>query len=273
MTQQGSYNIKTVTSDPSTEINRLKSQVNLFWEQEWKHYIEFGLRDGMHIAELGSGPGFLSEKILEHLPNADLVAAEIDPFLVEFATDYLKRKDLHRCTVIQKSIMETGLPENSFDFAITRLVLEHLPEPVNAVREVFRILKPGGKAVFVDNDFEMHIMTHPHVRRLRELYDAYCQSRYAEGGNPKIGRELPVLLKKGGFSNVNFEIISAHSEITGDAVFLKSEGLSIPSKLVADGFLASKILAEISVEWQKMIKSERHSIVRQLFIASGQKVQ
>jgi SAM-dependent methyltransferase len=254
------------------EINRLQAQVELFWEKESKHYVEFGLKDGMFLAELGSGPGFLTEKIIEKFPNIHVTAVEIDPFLVDYARNYLASKELRHYEIIQNSIMDTGLNDNSFDFAVVRLVLEHLPDPVNAVREVFRILKPNGRAVLVDNDFEMHIMTYPEVMEMRELYDAYCKSRYREGGNPKIGRELPLILKQGGFSKVDFEIIGAHSEIRGEAAFLKSEGIGIPSKLVQDGFLASKMLGKIAVKWRQMMKNSEHCIVRQLYMAVGEKV-
>jgi ubiquinone/menaquinone biosynthesis C-methylase UbiE len=270
MNIQGSYQIRTIASNVEKEIQRLKAQVDLFWEQELKHYVECGLRDGMSIAELGSGPGFLTEKMLTAFPHLKVTAIEIDPLLVAYAKDYLSSKKLEY-KIIQSSLMDTGLAANSFDFAITRLVLEHLPDPVGAIQEVLRIVKPGGKAVFVDNDFNMHIMTHPHIAELRELYDAYCQSREAEGGNPKIGRELPVLLKKAGFAKVNFEVICAHSEVVGDELFLASEGIGIPSKLVQDGFLSSKVLAKIAVEWRNMLKSANHSILRQLYMASGEK--
>lgn len=272
MNQQGSYQIKTIASNPEIEINRLKAQVELFWDKEFKHYIEFGLDDGMKVVELGSGPGFVSEKILEKFPNSKITAVEIEPFLIDYARKYLSEKGVNNCTIINGSIMDTGFQENSFDYAITRLVLEHLPDPVNAVREVLRILKPGGKAVFIDNDFEMHILAYPHVAGLRELYDAYCRSRYAEGGNPKIGRELPNVLKLGGFSKVDFEVICAHSEIMGNEIFLKSEGIGIPGRLVHDGFLTSKVLGKISVEWRNMIKNKNHAILRQLYLAVGEKL-
>lgn len=272
MNQQGSYQINTISSCVEAEISRLKAQVELFWDKEFKHYIEFGLSDGMLIAELGSGPGFVTEKILGILPNTKITAIEIDPFLADYARKYLSQKKLIQVEVLQKSIMQTGLAENFFDFAVIRLVLEHLPDPVNAVREVFRILKPGGKAIFVDNDFEMHIMTYPNILELRELYDAYCRSRYAEGGNPKIGRELPNILKRGGFSKVDFEIINAHSEIVCEEIFFKSEGIGIPVKLVQDGFLSSKSLGKISMEWRNMLKDENHSILRQLYIGVGEKL-
>jgi len=271
MHSQGSYQIRTIASNVEKEIQRLKAQVDLFWEQELKHYVEFGLRDGLSIAELGSGPGFLTEKMLATFPHLKVTAIEIDPFLVAYAKDYLSQKHSHQCENLQGSLMDTGLAANSFDFAITRLVLGHLPDPVGAIQEVLRIVKSGGKAIFVDTDLGMHIMTHPHIAELADLYDAYCQSRMAEGGNPKIGRELPALLKKGGFSKVKFEVICAHSQIVGNELFLASEGVGIPSKLVQDGFLSSKVLARVTVAWRDMLKNPNHAIFRQLYMAIGEK--
>ncbi|UJF34757.1 class I SAM-dependent methyltransferase [Paenibacillus hexagrammi] len=193
MSQQGSYQISTIASNIEKELDRLKAQVGLFWDKELKHYKEFGLIDGMSVVEIGSGPGFLSEKILEHFGSVHITMMEIDPLLVDYSKRYLAQKHDTRYDISQGSITETGLPENTFDFAIIRLVLEHLPDPIDAVREIFRILKPGGKAVFVDNDFEMHIITYPQILQLRELYDAYCKSRYSEGGNPRIGRNCRCL--------------------------------------------------------------------------------
>lgn len=271
MTQQGSYHVQSIASNIEIEIKRLQAQVELFWQNELKHYIEFGLRDGMSVVELGAGPGFMIDKIAAHFSQCDLTALEIDPLLVEYAKNLLTQRERQHCTILQGSIMATELPTNSFDFALIRMVLEHLPDTAGAMREVWRILKPGGKAIFVDNDFEMHIMTYPHIPELRELYDAYCQARHSEGGHPKIGRELPVLLKKNGFTHVAFEVISAHSNIVGDEMFFRSEGIGIPSKLVKDGYLSSKTLGKISVGWRNMVKHQDHAIIRQIYLAAGEK--
>lgn len=272
MEQQGSYQVNTISASIKNEINRLKGQVELFWDNEFKHYIEYGLEDGKSIVEIGSGPGFVTEKILQSFPNVQITLVEREPLFVDYSGKYLSEAGYENFDIINKSIMNTELPDNKFDIAIIRLLLEHLPDPVNAVKEVYRILKPGGKAIFVDNDFEMHIMTYPRIPELRDLYEAYCSSRYAEGGNPKIGRELPYILKKGGFSNIYFESINAHSEVVGEDLFFKSEGIGIPVKLVQDGFLSSKKLAKVSVGWRNMLKNENHSIIRQLYMAVGKKM-
>lgn len=271
MSNQGSYVIQKFTTTVATEIQRLKAQVELFWSKELRFYKMFGLKDGMAILECGSGPGYVMEKLLREFQLSHGVALEADPYLFEVLNNNKELIEFKRCKMVKNSMMATGLPENSFDFALTRLVLEHLPDPAGAVREVYRVLKPGGKAVFIDNDFDIHLKTYPEISELDDLYSAYCKSRYNEGGNPKIGRELPGILKKNGFSNVDMEVLSAHSEIVGDKVFLKSEGVGISSQLVKDGYLSSKKLDAIAQKWHSLLKEEGHAFFRQLFMAVGEK--
>jgi ubiquinone/menaquinone biosynthesis C-methylase UbiE len=271
MTTQVSYKVTTIASNVDKEIERLRAQVELFWDCEAKHYVECGLRDGMSVVELGCGPGFTTGRLLETFPGLTITAIDLDPLLLDVARDRLAEAYPGRVEFRVGSIEDTRLPADTFDFALTRLVLEHLPDPVAAVREVVRILRPGGRAAFVDNDFEMHIMTSPSVDSIGELYEAYCRARIAEGGNPRIGRELPGVLAAGGLSRVGFEVLSAHSAIIGTEIFLGSEGVGIPTKLVRDGFLSSKALARISVSWRDMMANPNHSILRQLYLASGEK--
>ena len=271
MSTQVSYRVASIAGSVEKEIARLGGQVELFWSNELKHYVEFGLRDGMSIVELGCGPGFSTEKLLDRFPSIGITALDVDPMLLDVARDRLDERHGDRLELTHGSILETGLPDDTFDFALTRLVLEHLPDPVAAVREVVRILKPGGIAMFVDNDFEMHVMTSPRIEALGELYDAYCRARIAEGGNPRIGRELPRVLSEGGLSEVGFEVLSAHSDLVGSELFLSSEGVGIPTKLVRDGFLPSRSLARIVVRWRDLLNDPRHCILRQLYLAAGVK--
>lgn len=266
-----SYKVDSISKVRDVEINRLKGQVELFWEKEFKHYLEFGLKDGMTILEIGSGPGFLTEKLLEALPNCFVYGVEIDDGLVEYSNNYLQQKDYDRFAIYQGSVTDLGNIVKDCDFAITRLVLEHLPDPLKAVKEVYNSIKTKGKAVFIDNDFEMHLMTCPEVSKLRELYDAYCEARFSEGGNPKLGRQLPILLNKAGFTNIDFEAICVHSIVKGKESFLKSEGIGIPAKLVEEGYLKSKTLAEVAVGWRQMMKAEDSGIIRQLYLAVGER--
>lgn|GEM_PF-14893 len=268
---RNSYNIHTISEDVEKEIERLKGQVDLFWSKELKKYLEYGLKDGLSIVEFGCGPGHVLEKLLGHFPDISVTGVEIDSYLVKIAQNYLYEKGLDRFNIINGNITNCNIESNTFDFAIVRLVLEHLPDPIKAIKEVYRVLKPGGKAVFIDNDFDMHICSYPHIPELKQLYDAYSRKREAEGGWPMIGRQLPALLSKGNFKNINYDVISAHNYIIGDEPFTKSEGLGIPMKLVREGFLDSITLGKITMKWHELMNDKDHVILRQLYISSGEK--
>jgi ubiquinone/menaquinone biosynthesis C-methylase UbiE/acyl carrier protein len=271
MDKSGSYLLQTFTASAESEVKRLKAQVALFWKKEIQFYRLFGLKDSMNVLECGSGPGYLVEKLLAEFPNSHYTALEVDPYLFKILEKNATVNEQKRYDVVQQSIMNTGFSDNSYDFIITRLVLEHLPDPIGAVKEIYRILKPHGKAVLIANDFEFHLRTYPDIPELKILYDAYCRSRQAEGGNPKIGRELPQILKRAGFVNIDMEIACAHSEITGDELFLKSEGVGISAQLVKDGYLTREALDKISIQWHALLNKDDHAFYRQIFMAAGEK--
>ena len=270
-TLNGSYKLESFTDNKESEVSRLKHQVDLFYTKEFELYRRIGLYDGMNIVECGSGPGFLISNILRDLPLCTATAVEIDPYLVEQLLLCSTKNGKKQFEVKHSSIYDTGLPENHFDFAIARLVLEHLEEPGQAIAEMNRILRPGGKLVIVSNDFSYHLLTYPPIPELDEMYSAYIKSRFSEGGNPLIGRQLPVMLRKGNFESVNIEIICVHNDLEGDKPFLKAENVNISKSLVKNGFLKEETLESLIDNWYKMLQRPDHVIFRQLFVVSGSK--
>jgi SAM-dependent methyltransferase/acyl carrier protein len=267
----GSYKLKSFTENKESEVGRLRFQVDLFYERELELYKRIGLRDGMKIIECGSGPGFLISNIVRDLPRCTATALEIDSYLIELLNKNSVVNGKSVFEVKHASIYKTGLPDESFDFAIARLVFEHLKEPEKAIIEIRRILKPGGKLVIVSNDFTYHIITYPVIPELALMYDAYIKSRFSEGGNPLIGRQLPILLKNELFEMLNIEIICVHSLLGGDKSFVKAENVNISKSLIKDGFLKKEILDDLIENWRKMLLTKDHAIFRQLFVISGAK--
>jgi ubiquinone/menaquinone biosynthesis C-methylase UbiE/acyl carrier protein len=267
----GSYKLESFTMNMESEISRLKYQVDLFYQKEIALYKKIGLKDGMNIIECGSGPGFLLANIVRDFPDCKATAVEIDPHLVEQLTRSSSDNGKKLFEVIHASIYDTGLPDSYFDFAVARLVLEHLEDPDNAIAEVRRILKPGGYFVIVSNDFSYHLITYPPIAELDKMYSAYIESRFSEGGNPLIARQLPSILKKARFESINIEIICVHSELEGDKAFLKAENVNISKSLVNKGFLKEEILESLILNWYKMLQNPDHSLYRQLFVVSGTK--
>ncbi|HPU57712.1 MAG TPA: methyltransferase domain-containing protein, partial [Verrucomicrobiota bacterium] len=245
------------------------AQIDLFWKQELALYRQAGLQDGMRVLDCGCGTGYLLHKLRGVFPNLHCTGIEVDERLVAVARRTGGGRE--RWQIFQHSISSLDFPDDAFDLVVARLVLEHLPDPVAALKEMRRVLRDGGKAVVIDNDFDLHERTWPDSPALGDLYEAYRRARRRDGGNPCIGRELPGLLKAAGFGSVDLSLLAAHSHVLGDAAFLKAEGSGIPAQLVKTGYLSPDTLDRIGGQWRSMLSRRHHAIFRMLFAAVGEK--
>lgn len=89
MTTSGSYKLPSSSVAADAEIKRLAAQAQSGWEKEARNLSWFGLRDGMSVLELGSGPGFITEQLLALLPTSQITCVEIDHNLIEQAKQHL----------------------------------------------------------------------------------------------------------------------------------------------------------------------------------------
>lgn len=224
----------------------------------------------MDVLDCGCGPGRLLEKLRGDYANLTCSGVEIDGVLVDYARKRFLASGAD-VQITQGSAENSNLPEESFDFITMRLVLEHIPDPVFAIRQLSKLLRPGGRLVIISNDFDFHLRTSPPVAELDDLYAAYCASRRADGGDPCIGRRLPGLLSEAGLNVVGYEVETAHSAMVGDEAFLRAEGAGIPAQLVRSGFLSEEIYRSMVASWKSMLRNPDHSIVRPLFVAAAQK--
>lgn len=243
MSIQGFYDVSSFNRDVNQEIQRLRAQAYLTWKRESRVLSWFGLQDQMSLVELGSGPGFISESLLSLLPNGSVTAVDIDPIMVQHAKKYQKQQQIseEKLKIIEASIMDTGLPDNTFDFAVARAVFGHLIDPVGAAKEIRRILKPGGKLVVSDIDTDAFSLPDPPIPEFKLLMEKYSELQIAKGGDPKIGRKLMRILNKAGFQNLDIEVIVLHNgEISLDEFFSKNDPEMFSRLLVDKGLLTEK---------------------------------
>ncbi len=85
----------------------------------------------------------------------------------------------------------------TFDVVHTRFVLEHVPDPLNVVKEMARAARKGGRIVLADDDHDIGRLN-PDVPGFRQLWSAYMESYRAVGNDPLIGRKLTTLLVEAG---------------------------------------------------------------------------
>jgi ubiquinone/menaquinone biosynthesis C-methylase UbiE len=252
------------------EIERLRDQALMGWEKEARDLTWFGLRDGMAVLELGSGPGFVTEQLLELAPNGSVTGLEIDPVLIERAEKYLHGKGEGRWRIVKGSVMNMDLPDNSFDFAYARLLFQHLPDPVGAAKEVFRVLKPGGKLVIGDIDDKLHLFDPPPSPEVEVIQQRFHEEQTKKGGNRYVGRKLPRILKQAGFPKVDLEMIMLHNDVVGTEKLTPKQTREDMIGLVTAGLVNEQEL-DMMLADQELFLSSDPIVMINLIMACGEK--
>lgn len=198
----------------NNEVNRLETQAKLGWNKEFRTLKWLGLKDGMKILDVGAGTGAYTELLLENLPNSKITALEVDKKLLNIAENRLSKYPKNRLTFKYGSIIKSDLNENTYDFIICRFVFQHLEKTLEAAKEIYRLLKPGGIVAIIDSDRGMHGVSDPDMI-FKSGRGFISQIEKRAGWNREIGRKLIKILKYTGFENLDFEAVTIHSDLVG----------------------------------------------------------
>ena len=125
----------------------LYTQNTLRYRVEWRSLEAAWKRIGKveSLFDGGAGSGEFARKALEAGYCNRVTALEFDPGNFAHLKGNLGRDS--RATVMQGSVLEVPLPDESFDVVQCTQVLEHLVEHERAAAELVRVLKPGGHAI------------------------------------------------------------------------------------------------------------------------------
>lgn len=218
----------------NNEVNRLETQAKLGWNKEFRTLKWLGLKDGMKILDVGAGTGAYTELLLENLPRSTITALEVDRKLLSIAEKRFSNYDESRIDFKYGSIINSGLEENGYDFIICRFVFQHLEKPIDAAREIYKLLKPGGVVAIIDSDRGLYGVSDPDMI-FKSGRGFINQIEKRAGWNREIGRKLVKILKYNGFVGLDFEAVTIHSDLVGikniiGAPKLNAEQIKIISK-------------------------------------------
>lgn len=106
------------------------------------------IKSGDKIIDIACGTGLVSFPAAEHTGEKGFVMAnDISDKMVETGTAIAKEKNLSNIGFQRMDAEELDVEDNSYDIALCALGLMYFPDPLKAIKEMYRLLKPGGHAV------------------------------------------------------------------------------------------------------------------------------
>ncbi|MEU3217621.1 methyltransferase domain-containing protein [Streptomyces sp. NPDC006971] len=186
---------ETATPDPIAYLDRVAA-TDLGRAYKGRMLDELDIRPGQTALDLGCGPGTDLASLAQAVTAAGtVIGVDHDQATVGAARE--RTADQHTVTVRLGDIHDLPLPDHTADRARTDRVLQHIADPARAIREVHRVLRPGGRLVMGEPDWDTLTVDHPDSD-LSRAYTQYVTDKVVR--NSRIGRQLPRLATEAGFT-------------------------------------------------------------------------
>lgn len=159
-------------------------------------YLLPRLRPGMRLLDVGCGPGTLTADLAELVAPGPVVGVDGSASVLEQAPAVPAGADL---SFRQGDAYALAFESGSFDVVHAHQLLQHLGDPVAALREMRRVCAPGGVVAVRDSDYAGFTWwpEEPAIDRWLELYRRAAR---ANGAEPDAGRRVLSWARDAGFA-------------------------------------------------------------------------
>ncbi|MBD0669395.1 methyltransferase domain-containing protein [Streptomyces sp. CBMA156] len=165
-------------------------------------YLLPGLRPGQSLLDVGCGPGTITADLAGLVgPQGRVVAVDTSAEVLEQAAGYVAGRGLSNVVFERADVHRLPYRDGEFDVVHAHQVLQHVADPVAALRELRRVTAPGGVVAARDVDYAS-MTWFPEVPALDRWLELYRRTARANGGEPDAGRRLLSWARAAGFTEV-----------------------------------------------------------------------
>ena len=164
-------------------------------------YLLAHLRPGMSVLDVGAGPGTITADLATLVAPGRVTALETGPGPLALTRAEIERRGLTTVDFTVGDVHALGFPDASFDVVHAHQVLQHVADPVGALREVRRVCRPDGYVAVRDSDYAAFTW-YPEIPELTDWLGLYQRLARANGGEPDAGRRLLSWARAAGYRDV-----------------------------------------------------------------------
>jgi len=157
---------------------------------------------GSTVLEAGCGTGSQTVTLAQRSPQARITSIDVAPASVAAAQRRVEAAGCGNVAFRRADIYALPFDAESFDHVFVCFVLEHLAQPMEALANLKRLLKPGGSITVIEGDHGSTYF-HPDSAAAHEAIQCQVALQRRAGGNANIGREVYPRLVAAGFDAVH----------------------------------------------------------------------
>jgi len=204
------------------------------------------LRAGDRLLDVGCGPGTITADMARVVAPAQVIGIDVAGSVVAEASAYAEQVQVPNVSFQIGDFREAGFKAGTFDVVHAHQVLQHLRDPVGALTDMARLVRPGGIVAARDSDYSAFTWA-PRNAGLERWRDVYLAVTRRNGAEPEAGRWLLGWAHAAGLSNVTYG--------SSTWTFVTPDELRWWSELWAERCVASSF-AEQAVEYEIARPSE-----------------
>jgi ubiquinone/menaquinone biosynthesis C-methylase UbiE len=232
------------------EIARLGLQHRVWRPTVLECWQKAGLSRGMKVIDVGAGPGFATLDLADIVgPTGEVLAAERSSRFLETAMTACAGRGITNVRFRSMDLMNGSLGVTGFDAAWCRWVACFVSSPATLMQRIADALRPGGAAIFHEYCNYSTFQFTPGRPALEQFAEEVMASWRAAGGEPNIGRDLPVLLPA-----VGFRVRHVRHHIF--AVTTQDEFWQWPASFIGINVDRLRELGRVSDEWAEEVRAE-----------------
>ncbi|GAA2274563.1 methyltransferase domain-containing protein [Nonomuraea roseoviolacea subsp. roseoviolacea] len=162
-------------------------------------YLLPHLKPHMTLLDVGSGPGTITADLAARVGH--VTASEVTVEALELARAELAARGVANAAFAVADAHALDFPDDTFCVVHAHQVLQHVGDPVRALREMRRVTKPGGFVAARDSDYTAFAW-YPQIPVLDDWMALYQRMARGNGGEPDAGRRLLSWARAAGFEDV-----------------------------------------------------------------------
>lgn len=192
------------------------------------------LQPGMRLLDCGCGPATITVGLAPLIAPGEVIGIDQDATLVAKAQANAAGANVTNIRIETGNVYDLPFPDESFDAVWAHALLEHLNDPIAALREMQRVLKPGGVLGVRELDLDSTLIA-PELPAMQHHLALWIRLTQENGGDTQIGKKLGGMLLATGYERV---ILSATVDHFG--MLVRNQSTSNENTVAALGALISR---------------------------------